>query len=35
MLGFEKVRIYGGSMEDWSAKPELPMGDVKNIPADM
>ncbi len=35
MLGFEKVRVYGGSMEDWSAKPELPIGDVKNIPADM
>ena len=35
MLGFEKVRVYGGSMEDWSAKADLPIGDVKNIPADL
>ena len=35
MLGFEKVRVYGGSMEEWSAKADLPIGDVKNIPADL
>lgn len=35
MLGYEKVRVYGGSMEEWSSKGELPIGDVKNIPADM
>lgn len=35
MLGFEKVRVYGGSMEEWSARADLPIGDVKNIPADL
>jgi len=25
LLGFEKVRIYDGSWEDWSAVPELPV----------
>lgn len=33
MLGFKKVRVYGGSMEDWSARIETQMGDMKNIPA--
>ena len=35
MLGFEKVRVYGGSMEEWSARADLPIGDAKNIPADL
>ncbi|HAP66839.1 MAG TPA: hypothetical protein DCQ99_03295 [Nitrospinae bacterium] len=35
MLGFEKVRVYGGSMEEWSSRADLPIGDVKNIPADL
>lgn len=35
MLGFEKVRVYGGSMEDWSSRADLPIGDVKNIPANL
>jgi len=35
MLGFEKVRVYGGSMEDWSVKADLPIGDIKSIPADL
>src|SRR3989338_8283393 len=35
MLGFEKVRVYGGSMEDWSIKADLPIGDIKSIPADL
>jgi thiosulfate/3-mercaptopyruvate sulfurtransferase len=35
MLGYEKVRVYGGSMEDWSSRADLPIGDVKNIPADL
>tara|TARA_B100000959_G_C14998117_1_gene631849 strand:+ start:31376 stop:32332 length:957 start_codon:yes stop_codon:yes gene_type:complete len=33
MLGYEKARVYGGSMEDWSGRLETPMGDMKNIPA--
>lgn len=35
MLGFEKVRVYGGSMEEWSSRADLSIGDVKNIPADL
>lgn len=35
MLGYEKVRVYGGSMEDWSSRADLPIGDVKSIPADL
>lgn len=34
MLGFEKVRVYGGSMEEWSARADLQIGDIKNIPGD-
>ncbi len=32
MLGYEKVRIYGGSMEDWSSNAELQVHDVSNVP---
>lgn len=35
MLGFEKVRVFGGSMEDWAARPELPIGNATNIPANL
>lgn len=32
ILGYENVRVYGGSMEDWAGNEKLPIGNTGNIP---